>query len=195
MPSSVSPPRVVLLAGPNGAGKTTVSRTLVCDQLGIRNFVNADTIARGLAGFDPESVAIAAGRVMLARLLELAKARADFAFETNLASRSLVPWLRGLRETGYQVSVAFLWLPSADVAVARVAQRVATGGHHVPEPIVRRRFERGITNLRGPFQHLASELWLFDSARLPPRLVASGPPTALDVLDPETVRKILGTPP
>lgn len=56
------PPRVVVLAGPNGAGKTTAAQRLVRDLLGIRNFVNADTIARGLAAFDPESVALAAGR-------------------------------------------------------------------------------------------------------------------------------------
>ncbi|MCC7062005.1 MAG: AAA family ATPase [Planctomycetes bacterium] len=191
----MTPPRVVVLAGPNGAGKTTVSRDLVCDQFGVRNFVNADTIARGLAAFDPESVAIAAGRVMLRRLHELALARVDFAFETNLSSRSLLPWLKQLRESGYTVLLAFLWLPTPEIAIARVRQRTADGGHHVPEDVVRRRHERGLTNLRRAFQSLADELWLFDSGSMPPRLVASGPREALVERDPAIVRRILkGTP-
>lgn len=189
------PPRVVVLAGPNGAGKTTVSRDLVRDQLGVRNFVNADTIARGLAAFDPESVAIAAGRVMLQRLRELAAARADFAFETNLASRSLVPWLRHLQESGYTILLAFLWLPTPEIAIARVRQRTADGGHHVPDDTVRRRHERGLVNLRQAFLSLADELWLFDSSCIPLRLVAAGPRDALVQIEPAIVRRILnGTP-
>lgn len=195
MTVEAKPPRVVVLAGPNGAGKTTVSRDLVRDQLGVRNFVNADTLARGLAAFDPESVAIAAGRVMLQRLHELAAAGADFAFETNLASRSLVPWLQQLQRSGYSVLLAFLWLPTPEIAIARVRQRTADGGHHVPDDVVRRRHERGLINLRQAFQSLADELWLFDSGSMPPRLVASGPRDALVEHEPATVRRILkGTP-
>ena len=90
-------PSVVVLAGPNGAGKSTVAPALLQGALGIDEFVNADVIARGLSAFDPESAAIAAGRVMLARLHELAEQRVSFAFETTLASRSFALWLRRLR--------------------------------------------------------------------------------------------------
>src|SRR5262245_44459100 len=125
-------PSVVILAGPNGAGKSTVAPALLQGPLAVNEFVNADVIARGLSAFDPQSVALAAGRVMRTRLRELAAQRISFAFETTLASRSLAPWLAGLKTDGYHVHLVFLWLPSADFAVDRVAQRVKTGGHAIP---------------------------------------------------------------
>ncbi len=106
-------PQVILLGGPNGAGKTTAARGILRDLLDLGEFVNADTIAAGLAGFAPERTAIAAGRIMLKRLHELAAARADFAFETTMASRSFAPWLRELRASGYQVNIVFMWLRSS----------------------------------------------------------------------------------
>lgn len=190
-----SQPRVVVLAGPNGAGKTTASARFVRDYLGVRNFVNADTIARGLAAFDPESVALAAGRVMLSRVRELAAMRSDFAFETNLASRSMAPWLADLRASGYRLLLVFLWLPSAEVAIARVSRRVTDGGHHVPADVVWRRYERGLVNLRAKFLPMADAVWLFDASSAPARLVASGVPTGLTEHDPEIVKTILGARP
>jgi predicted ABC-type ATPase len=144
----MSAPRVVVLAGPNGAGKTTASRNLVRDELGISHFVNADTIARGLSGFTPESAALAAGRVMVHRLRDLAAERADFAFESNLASLSLASWLRSLQGSGYRVLLIYLWLPSVELAIARVRRRVDEGGHFVLDEVVRRRHGRGLANLR-----------------------------------------------
>ena len=112
-------------------------------------FVNADLIAQGLAGFDPERAALPAGRVMLQRIRELAKQRVSFAFETTLASRSFARWLAELVRTGYQFHLVFLWLPSADFAVDRVADRVRLGGHSVPEATVRRRYAAGLRNFFG----------------------------------------------
>jgi hypothetical protein len=87
---SPSHPSIVVIGGPNGAGKTTISRAVLAETLGITEFVNADTIAAGLSGFNPGHAAIAAGRIMLIRLRELAEMRADFAFE------SLQPFFRAL---------------------------------------------------------------------------------------------------
>ena len=138
-------------------------------------FVNADPIAAGLSAFRPDSVAIGAGRVMLARLKALNRARADFAFETTLASRSFAPWLTRLRASGYSVHLAFLSLPAADLAVARVAERVRQGGHDVPEGVVRRRFEAGLRNFFAVYQRIADTWQMFDnSAQDGPRLIASG---------------------
>src|SRR5437764_11866302 len=117
-------PSVIVLAGPNGAGKTTASRTLLAETLKVMTFVNADVIAQGLAGFDPDSAALEASRIMLERLHALAAKRADFAFETTLAGRTYVGWLRDLREAGYVIDLTYFWLSSADLAVARVAERV-----------------------------------------------------------------------
>ncbi len=141
------PPIVVVLAGPNGAGKTTASEALLRDELAVFQFVNADAIARGLSGFEPERAAFAAGRVMLSRLDELAAQRADFAFETTLASRAFAPWLARRILDGYEFHLCFVWLPSAEMAITRVAARVKAGGHDIPAESIRRRYARGIRNL------------------------------------------------
>ncbi len=124
-------PLAVLLAGPNGAGKSTSAARLLKGTLAGEEFVNADTIAQGLSAYRPEAAAVAAGRVMLARLRFLAAARRDFAFETTLAGLGHGQWLRQLRSSGYRGHLVFLALPSPALAVARVAERVRQGGHHV----------------------------------------------------------------
>lgn len=109
-------PSVVILAGPNGAGKSTAAPALLQGALAVNEFVNADVIARGLSAFDPDAAAIAAGRVMLTRMRELAAHHTSFAFETTLASRTFAPWLRELRTSGYDIHLVFLWLSSAELA-------------------------------------------------------------------------------
>ena len=168
-------PQVIVIAGPNGAGKTTAAQMLLPATFEIRHFVNADWIARGMSGFDPEAAAFDAGRIMLARLKQLAEARATFAFETTLASRSFAPWLRELCATGYQFALIFLWLPDAKQAIARVADRVRQGGHDVPAETIRRRHGAGLRNFFSLYQPLAAG-WRFYDASAPgtPRLIASG---------------------
>jgi predicted ABC-type ATPase len=124
-------PTVIGLAGPNGAGKSTLAPRLLVDVLAVDEFVDADLIARGLSGFRPESAAIAAGRAMLRRLQTLADRQSTFAFETTLASRMLAPRIASMVRTGYAFHLIFLWLPSADFALERVATRVQMGGHDV----------------------------------------------------------------
>jgi predicted ABC-type ATPase len=167
-------PSVVVLAGPNGAGKSTSAPLLLRGVLGVSEFVNADVIARGLSGFEPEGAALAAGRVMLARLRELASRRESFAFETTLASRLLARWLAGLIAKGYRFHLVFLWLPSADMAVARVAERVRMGGHAVPEETIRRRYDVGLRNFLQRYRPLAESWRVYDNSKTPPRLVALG---------------------
>ena len=103
----VNSPKVVILARPNGAGKSTSARFLLHGALNVAEFVNADTIAQGSSAFEPDTTAIAAGRVMLARLRELAAKRADFAFETILASRTVAPWIDQLISGGYEFTCCF----------------------------------------------------------------------------------------
>jgi predicted ABC-type ATPase len=188
-----SSPKVVVLAGPNGAGKSTSAARLLLGALKVQEFVNADTIASGLSAFAQDRVAFEAGRIMLTRLKELAAARASFAFETTLASRSYAPWLAELRAAGYKAHVVFLWLPSADEAVARVADRVRAGGHDVPEPTIRRRYNAGLKNLLQLYIPLADTWQLFDnslthSAR---RIAAGGAAGPARVHDPLTWQAIL----
>lgn len=157
-------PLVVVVAGPNGAGKSTTAPRLLKDALAVSEFVNADAIAAGLSAFQPESVALEAGRVMLRRIKTLARQRVDFAFETTLASRSFAPWLDTMRQGGYRVHIAFLSLPNADLAVARVAERVILGGHSVPEGVIRRRFTAGLRAFFGPYQRVTDSWQMLDNS-------------------------------
>lgn len=169
------PPLVVIIAGPNGAGKSTTAPRLLQEALAVTEFVNADPIAIGLSAFRPESVALAAGRVMLTRMKTLAQAHQDFAFETTLTSRSFAPWLASLRASGYRVHLPFLSLSSPDLAVARVTERVRQGGHEVSAPVVRRRFRAGLRNFFALYQRVADTWQVFDNSALTgPRLMATG---------------------
>ena len=166
-------PKVVVIAGPNGAGKSTTAPAILRDALKVHEFVNADTIAAGLSAFSPESVAVAAGRIMLDRLRELARERRDFAFETTLASRTFVPWLKTLQAEGYRFHLVYLWLPIVELAVARVAERVRRGGHAVSEVIVRRRYDRSLDNFFNLYSPFANSWVMMDnSIRRRPRLIA-----------------------
>jgi len=168
-------PLVVLVAGPNGAGKSTSAAHLLRGALAVDEFVNADTIAQGLSAYRPEAAAVAAGRVMLARLRFLSAGRRDFAFETTLAGRGHAQWLRELRSAGYRTHLVFLSLTSATLAVARVAERVEQGGHDVPEHIVRRRFSAGLRNLFAFYMPVVEGWDVYDNSNMSgPMLIASG---------------------
>lgn len=168
------PPSVVILAGPNGAGKSTAAHLLVRDAFGIDEFVNADDIARGLSGFAPQRAAFAAGRLMLRRMRTLARRRANFAFETTLASRTFAPWLTSLAGSGYRIGLLFLYIPDPRVCIERVRQRVIEGGHDVPEPVILRRHARGLSNLFELYLPLAEDWAIYDNAADAPRLIADG---------------------
>jgi predicted ABC-type ATPase len=165
---------VIVIAGPNGAGKSTTAPAILQGRLAVKDFVNADVIAQGLSAFRPEGVAFQAGRVMLGRIKDIAVRRMNFAFETTMASRSFEPWLQELVQSGYCLRVVFLWLPSADLAVARVAVRVRLGGHDVPEETIRRRYRSGLTNFFRRYQPLTTTWRMYDHSQSRSRLIAAG---------------------
>jgi predicted ABC-type ATPase len=168
-------PNVIIIAGPNGVGKTTAAPSLLRRAWGVTEFVNADIIAQGISMFDAEGAAMEAGRVMLKRLHELGEKRADFAFETTLASRSFAPWIVELKARGYRFRLHYLWMPSADLAVTRVAERVSLGGHNVPEDTIRRRYENGLRNFFRVYAPLAERWRFYDNrGRNAARLIAEG---------------------
>ena len=136
-----------IISGCNGAGKTTASYTVLPEILNCREFVNADEIARGLSPFNPEGMAIEAGRLMLKRIEELLQNDESFSIETTLATRSYLNLVHRAQAKGYQVHLLFFWLRTPDLAVLRVAERVQKGGHNIPENVIRRRYVVGINNL------------------------------------------------
>jgi predicted ABC-type ATPase len=166
-------PTVAVLAGINGAGKTTASqRVFRAGGLRVPIFVNADTIARGLNALDAESMAAKAGRIMLDHLHELAAGRKSFAFETTLAARTYAPWLGKLRDSGYIVHLLYYWLRSPDLAVERVAHRVRSGGHDIPEETVRRRYARSVRNFLDLYRPVATTWQVFDNSDWRSELIA-----------------------
>jgi predicted ABC-type ATPase len=165
-------PHIIVIAGPNGAGKSTTAPSLLKGTLEVTEFVNADLIAQGLSGFQPEGAVFHAGRVMLERIHYLSKKRIDFAFETTLASRTFAPWIANQRKKGYVFYLVFLWLPSEDFAVARVAERVRMGGHNVPGETIRRRYHAGIRNFFKLYRPLADIWFFYDNSAEEPRVIA-----------------------
>ena len=180
-------PLVVVIAGPNGAGKSTTAPRLLQGALSVEEFVNADAIAQGLSAFRAAEMGFAAGRVMLSRIRWLSDARKSFAFETTLASRSYARWFATLRDSGYWVHIVFLALPSPDLAVARVAERVAAGGHDVLETVIRRRFKAGFINLLTLYDGVANSWEVLDNSEVNgPRLVArrrAGAEAGTEIID------------
>lgn len=167
------PPTIYVIAGPNGSGKTTFAAEFLPEFVNCREFLNADLIAAGLSPFAPETQNVRAGRLLLQRIAELARERADFGFETTLSGRTYVKMLADMRASGYQVLLFYLWLPNADMAVARVANRVKQGGHDVPAADIRRRYSTGLRNLFEMYLPVLNGWWLYDASRLPPKLIAS----------------------
>ena len=165
-------PDLYVIAGPNGAGKTTFAREFLPHFAKCREFVNADLIAGGLSPFSPAAAAIEAGRIMLKKIEELSARRHSFAFETTLSGRGYLALFSKLKKEGYRIHLFFLWLPSVELAIRRVADRVSRGGHSVPEHDIRRRFGRGVRNLLTDYQSLLDTWVLFDNSGSRPRPIA-----------------------
>lgn len=152
-----------IIAGCNGAGKTTASMTVLPEILNCREFVNADEIAKGLSPFDPEKVAVEAGKIMLQRIDYLLSHKETFAIETTLATRSYKALVERAQSLGYEVVLLFFWLPSPSYAEQRVATRVASGGHNIPQEVIHRRYWRGIQNLFNIFVPIVDRWALYDN--------------------------------
>lgn len=140
-------PRAIIIAGPNGAGKTTFAREFLPTDEACLQFVNADLIAAGLSPFAPETAALQAGRLMLTQITAHVAHGRSFALETTLSGLGYARQIPQWRALGYAVALHFLALPTADVAIERVVQRVRQGGHNIPEAVIRRRFASGQANL------------------------------------------------
>lgn len=166
--------KILIVAGPNGAGKTTFAREFLPQEAVCPVFINADLIAAGLSPFAPEQAAFQAGRLMLQAIVNHVSNNDSFAFETTLSGLAYARHIPRWQATGYRVKLFFLSLPSADMAVERVAERVRQGGHNVPEKVIRRRFETGMRHFGGVYQSLVDEWALFDNAGEEPVLLEWG---------------------
>ncbi|MDR2406823.1 MAG: zeta toxin family protein [Bacteroidales bacterium] len=167
-------PKLYVISGCNGAGKTTASYTVLPEMLGCQEFVNADEIARGLSPFNPEGVAIEAGRLMLFRIGEHINHHVDFAFETTLATRMCANFIKKAQTQGYHATLVYFWLNSHDLAFSRVANRVASGGHNIDEEIIKRRYYSGISNLFNLYMGIVDYWILLDNSGTVFDVIAEG---------------------
>lgn len=167
-------PKIVIIAGPNGAGKTTFAREFLPNEAHCPTFINADLIAAGLSPFRPEAAAFRAGRLMLEEIHARIRHKDSFAIETTLSGRTYVKLLRECRLQGYHILLVFLSLPTADMAVARVAARVSQGGHNVPETDIRRRFDAGLKNFHEDYKSIVDAWTLYDNSGNLPRVIERG---------------------
>lgn len=166
--------KIIIIAGPNGAGKTTFAREYLPNEAACPVFVNADLIAAGLAPFAPEVAAVKAARLMLKEIREHVKAGRSFALETTLSGKTYATMIPIWRQLGYHITLVFLALPNPEIAIARVASRVAAGGHNIPEITIRRRFKAGINNFHQTYNTLADSWALYDNSGANPVLIEEG---------------------
>lgn len=170
----MSSPKIVIIAGPNGAGKTTFARAFLPQEAQCPRFINADLIAAGLSPFAPEAAAIKAGRLMLQEIAACVARRESFAFETTMAGQVYLRHIEDWRRSGYQISLFFLSMPTAESALARVAERVRQGGHDIPESIVRRRFIAGRRNFERYYRAAVDSWAVYDNSGDEPVLIEWG---------------------
>jgi len=157
-------PTCFIIAGPNGAGKTTFALQYLPKIAGCRNFVNADFIAYGLSPFDSLSAQYEAGRLFLREIYANIDKRMDFAFETTLAGRSHINLIKKLRQDGWWIVLFFLWIPDAGFSKSRVRERVAQGGHDIPEDTIERRYPRVMYNFIKVYASLCDKVVCYDNS-------------------------------
>ena len=178
-------PNLYIIAGPNGAGKTTFARKFLPQYAECLEFVNADLIAGGLSPFAPERAAILGGRLMLEQIHSLAERGLDFGFETTLSGKTYVKLLQDMRKGRYLIHIFFLWITNVKLALERIELRIRNGGHHIPESIVRRRFDRSLPNFLQFYKPLADSWAIFDNSGDAPKMIAFEESGKLEILDPD----------
>ncbi|CAM3727879.1 zeta toxin family protein [Polynucleobacter arcticus] len=165
--------KIIIIAGPNGAGKTTFAKNFLPKEALTFRFINADLIAAGLAPFNPESVSFKAARLMLNELDEYTKAGESFAFETTLSGTHYLQRIEEWKDLGYAIKLWFIALSSPELAISRVAERVAQGGHNIPEEVIRRRYKAGLDNL-SKYQKVVKSWVLLNGDKTPPEQINQG---------------------
>ena len=184
-------PNVYIIAGPNGSGKTTFAKQFLPLYAKCTNFVNADLIAEGLAPFAPESAVIRSGRIVLEQIHSFADQMTDFAFESTLSGKSYVSLLKNLKSKGYVIHIFFLWISDVNLALARIKERVAQGGHNVPSKDVQRRFGKSLVNFFNDYRPLANYWTIIDNSIIPPLLIAQGKFDRVEIADNNLYQSIL----
>ena len=183
-------PEIYVFGGCNGSGKTTLATTFL-SALPSVEFVNADIIAADLNAEDVDAVAIQASRLMLERLKVLSACNIDFAFETTLAARTFARFLKVCKRKGYKINLFYVWLDSSELAVARVAKRVASGGHDIPTDTIIRRYERGRKNFIELYSPIADRWIAYNNSNQREKIAEKPLNQSVTIYQPQTWQQII----
>lgn len=183
-------PKLYIISGCNGSGKTTASYTLLPDLLNCREFVNSDEFAKSFSPFDPGAASVTASRYMLMKINYLLERNMDFAVETTLATRTLLHIVKDAKARGYESTLMYFWLNSPDLAIQRVRNRVAAGGHNIPDAVVRRRYVMGLQYFFDAYIPVVDRWVLADNSHPPFTVVAEGSRGVMYIKDNEKYQAI-----
>ena len=183
-------PKLYIISGCNGSGKTTASYTLLPDLLNCREFVNSDEFAKSFSPVDPGAASVTASRYMLMKINYLLDRKMDFAVETTLATRSLLQIVLQAQKLGYESTVLYFWLNSPELAIERVRDRVVSGGHNIPDAVVRRRYVMGLQYLFDVYIPVIDRWILADNSKPPFTVVAEGSRDVIYIKDNEKYQQI-----
>lgn len=178
-------PKMYIISGCNGSGKTTASYTLLPEMLECNQFVNSDEFAKSLSPFNPAEASVSASRYMLQKIYYLLENHLDFCVETTLATRSLLGIINEAKSRGYTLNILYFWLKSPEMAIQRVKNRVAAGGHNIPEHVVRRRYYMGLNYFFETYAPICERWLLIDNSTDPFTIVAEGTPECANIKDKE----------
>lgn len=182
-------PTFWLIAGPNGIGKTTFARARLEAISGSINFVNMDEIARGLSPLRPSAAERDAAKVALGRARRFIATRTTFAMETTLSGNAHLRLVRAANAAGMSTALMFFAAADPKICFARIARRVAEGGHDVPHETVLRRFGRGAANF--PIYAREVGLWrLYDASGPKPVLAAEGSDSRVALKNAEVLTRL-----
>ncbi|MDR0563461.1 MAG: zeta toxin family protein [Azoarcus sp.] len=168
------PKKIIIIAGPHGTGKTLFAHSFLPAEAACVRFINANLIAAGLSPFAPEDALARANRLVQEEIHDSARYGKSFAFETTLPDPGYAQIIPKWQKAGYRVYLYFLQLANADLAVARVAERVRQGGHNVPEEVIRQNFETSQFHFEHNYRENVDTWATFDCSGQQPRFLAFG---------------------
>ena len=184
-------PVCIIIAGVNGAGKTTFALEFLSKLPGCKQFINADLIASGLSPLSPELKQISASRIFLQQIKEKVRQRQSFAFETTLSGRGYLKLVKNLQADGWLVELIYLYLPSVELSIERVAERVKHGGHDIPIDAIKRRYPKSIRNLVNHYSKLCDKVVCFDNSGKEDVIIFTLSQVGLIVKNDEIYKKII----
>jgi predicted ABC-type ATPase len=156
-------PKLIIFAGANGSGKTTLANIFL-PYAKIKQFINADEIARGISPLHPETRKVMAGKLVLKLIHEMIAKGESFAIESTLSGNTLASILKTAKKHEYHIDMFYMYTTDVEINLKRIKNRVKHGGHHVPAGDVRRRYKRSVLNLINLYFDLCDIIRIYDNS-------------------------------